>query len=92
MSPALGNKSLITKRTVNVGARKTGVALEEPFWDALKEIAAAEKLSLYKLVTLIDSNRRYANLSSAIRLYVIEHYRRLAVGRVGRTEKIANER
>jgi predicted DNA-binding ribbon-helix-helix protein len=78
MSPSLISKSLVRKRTVVVGSLKTSVAVEEPFWEALKEIAAAEKLSLNKLVTLIDSDRQYANLSSALRLYVIEHYRRLA--------------
>jgi predicted DNA-binding ribbon-helix-helix protein len=87
MSPSLDSKSLITKRTVVVGDLKTSVALEEPFWNALQEIAGTENLSLNNLVTLIDSDRRLANLSlnlsSALRIYVTEHYRRLAKQRSG---------
>jgi predicted DNA-binding ribbon-helix-helix protein len=48
------------------------------FWDGIKEIAAYEKISVAALVTRIDTDREYANLSSAIRLYVLDHYRRLA--------------
>jgi predicted DNA-binding ribbon-helix-helix protein len=68
-------KSLVTKRTVVVGTRKT---VEAPFWEALKEIAAAENLSLKELVTRINRDRQKPNLSSAIRLYVLDHYRQLA--------------
>ena len=71
-------KSLVTKRTVVVGTRKTSVGVEAPFWEALKEIAAAENLSLKELVTRINEERRHANLSSIIRLYVLDRYRRLA--------------
>ena len=51
--------------------------METPFWEALKEIAASESLTLGQLVTRIDSARQHANLSSAVRLYVLDHYRRL---------------
>ena len=71
-------KSLVTKRTVVVGTRKTSVGVEAPFWEALKEIAAAENLSLKELVTRINRDRQKPNLSSAIRLYVLDHYRQLA--------------
>ena len=71
-------KSLVAKRTIGVGPRKTSVSVEAPFWEALKEIASARKLTLQELVTLINHDRQHANLSSAIRLYVLEHYRRLA--------------
>ena len=60
-------KSLITKRVVFVGTRKTSVSVEAPFWEALKEIAAAQDLSRNKLVTRINQEREHANLSSAIR-------------------------
>ena len=71
-------KSLVTKRTVVVGTRKTSVAIEAPFWEALKGIAAAENLSLKELVTRINRHRKRPNLSSAIRLYVLDCYRQLA--------------
>jgi predicted DNA-binding ribbon-helix-helix protein len=71
-------KSLIAKRTIVVGARKTSVSIEPAFWTDLKEIAAQEGVSVSALVTAIDEDRQHANLSSAIRLFVLEHYRRLA--------------
>ena len=78
MSRPPKGKSPVSKRPVVIGARKTSVSVEAPFWEALKEIAAARKLTLHELVTLINRDRQHANLSSAIRLYVLDHYRRLA--------------
>jgi predicted DNA-binding ribbon-helix-helix protein len=52
--------------------------LSQRFWTDLKEIAAQEGVSVSALVTAIDEDRQHANLSSAIRLFVLEHYRRLA--------------
>ena len=49
----------------------TSVSLEEPFWDALKQIAEDENLSLNALVTRIDKDRK-ENLSSALRLHVLK--------------------
>jgi predicted DNA-binding ribbon-helix-helix protein len=71
-------KSLVVKRTIVVGTRKTSVSVEAPFWKCLKEIAASGNLTLGELVKGIDSDRQHANLSSAIRLFVLEHYRTLA--------------
>jgi predicted DNA-binding ribbon-helix-helix protein len=62
------------KRTVHVAGRKTSVSLESAFWQALKTIAALEKKSVHDLVTKIDNDRQNANLSSAIRLFVLGHY------------------
>jgi predicted DNA-binding ribbon-helix-helix protein len=68
-------KSLVAKRSISVSGHKTSVTLEEAFWNALKEIASDRSLSLSELVTAIDSVRLNANLSSAIRLFVLNHYR-----------------
>ena len=70
-------KSPVAKRSIFVGPRKTSISLETSFWEALKEIAASESLTLGQLVTRIDADRQHANLSSAVRLYVLDHYRRL---------------
>jgi predicted DNA-binding ribbon-helix-helix protein len=67
-------KSLIAKRVVFVGTRKTTVSVEPAFWEALKEIATAQNLSCNKLITQINQERQHANLSSAIRLYVLDYY------------------
>jgi predicted DNA-binding ribbon-helix-helix protein len=72
----------IRKRSINIGAHKTSLTLEEDFWQGLKEIAAIRNLSLSKLVVAIDTDRDGDNLSSVIRLYVLDHYRRLAEPKV----------
>ena len=66
-------KSSVTKRSVMIDGHKTSVSLEDAFWNDLKEIAQAEHASLSGLVTKIDQTRRHGNLSSAIRLFVLEH-------------------
>jgi predicted DNA-binding ribbon-helix-helix protein len=72
-------KSVVVKRTIVVGPRKTSVSVEAPFWQAGKEIAAHEGTTIiHQLVTRIDTVRRHANLSSAIRLYVLDYYVKLA--------------
>ena len=71
-------KSPVAKRSLIIGPRKTSITLEKPFWEALKEIAAAKSLTPGQLVTRIDQDRQHANLSSAIRMFVLAHYRRLA--------------
>ncbi|PTM42247.1 ribbon-helix-helix domain-containing protein [Bosea sp. 124] len=66
------------KRSLTIAGHRTSVSLEEPFWDALKQIAAAEGLTVAALIATIDSGREAVNLSSALRLHVLAHYRRLA--------------
>jgi len=68
-------KSLVIKRSVVVAGHKTSVSLEDAFWKGLKEIAHARDLTLSELVGAIDSEREYGNLSSALRLFVLEFYR-----------------
>jgi predicted DNA-binding ribbon-helix-helix protein len=68
-------KSGIIKRSVVVAGRKTSVSLEDQFWDALKEIARIHNVRLSDLVAGIDDDRKFANLSSAIRLFVLNFYR-----------------
>ena len=70
--------SQVLKRTIYVAGHKTGVSLEDAFWSALKKIAVTRKISLSDLVSTIANERKCGNLSSAIRLFVLDHYRRLA--------------
>jgi predicted DNA-binding ribbon-helix-helix protein len=70
-------KSLVVKRSVVVDGHKTSVSLEQAFWNGLKEIASSRKVTLSELVGSIDSGREQGNLSSAIRLFVLDHYRAL---------------
>jgi predicted DNA-binding ribbon-helix-helix protein len=68
-------KSLVVKRSVVIAGHKTSVSLEEPFWKVLKEIAASRNIPLSNLVASVDREREHANLSSAIRLFVLEFCR-----------------
>lgn len=68
-------KSPVVKRSIVIAGHKTSVSLEDQFWDALKEIAANKRSTLSEIVASIDSDRNQGNLSSAIRLFVLAHYR-----------------
>jgi predicted DNA-binding ribbon-helix-helix protein len=68
-------KSPISKRSIVIAGHKTSVSLEDEFWDSLKEIAAERGMTPAELVAAIDGNREHANLSSAIRLFVLGVYR-----------------
>ena len=72
-------KSLVVKRSVVVADHKTSVSVEDAFWNGLKEIARGRNIALSELVEVIDSERRHANLSSAIRLFVLDFYRNQVV-------------
>ena len=68
-------KSLVVKRSVDIDGRKTSVSLEDAFWSDLKEIAHMQRATLSKVITEIDKGRRQGNLSSAIRLFVLDQVR-----------------
>ncbi len=81
-------KSPVVKRSIVIAGHKTSVSLEDAFWKGLKEIADERNLTLSDMVANIDSQRRHGNLSSAIRLFVLDHYRSLSEDRTsnGHTE------
>jgi predicted DNA-binding ribbon-helix-helix protein len=68
-------KSPIVKRSIVIGGHKTSVSLEDAFWRGLKEIAHAQRMTLSTTVADIDKSRHQANLSSAIRLFVLDRLR-----------------
>ena len=70
--------STIVKRSVIIAGRKTSVSLEDPFWGSLKELAAAGKMTVSELVANIASQKQ-GNLSSALRLFVLESFKRRVV-------------
>jgi len=73
-------KSPVVKRSIVIAGHKTSVSLEDAFWRGLKEIAGGRSMTLSDLVATIDGGRHHGNLSSAIRLFVLEHYRDRAGG------------
>lgn len=65
------------KRSVTISGHRTSVSLEADFWHALTEIAAESKRPLAKLIDEIDKrDGRGNNLSSALRVFVLAHYRK----------------
>jgi predicted DNA-binding ribbon-helix-helix protein len=76
--------SSIVKRSVVVGGLKTSVSLEDEFWNVMREISKARGMTLSELVAEIKTGRQEGNLSSAIRLFVLEHFRSRAVGPTGK--------
>ena len=79
-------KSPVIKRSIVIAGHKTSVSLEDAFWKGLKEIARERGMTLSDLVAEIDAERRHGNLSSAIRLFVLDHYRSLIGEREGRAQ------
>lgn len=68
-------KSPVVKRSIVINGHKTSVSLEDEFWKSLKEIANQRELTLSQMVALVDTERQNGNLSSAVRLFVLDHYR-----------------
>jgi predicted DNA-binding ribbon-helix-helix protein len=67
--PAQG--TAIVKRSLAIAGHRTSVSLEEAFWRALKDLATKRGQSMSALVAAIDAERQTANLSSAIRVYLL---------------------
>ena len=69
-------KSTVMKRSIVLAGHKTSVSLEDAFWEGLKDIAKTKRKTLSDLVSGIDLDRERGNLSSALRLFVLNHYER----------------
>ena len=67
--------SLVLKRSIVIAGQRSSISLEDDFWHAFREIAIRRNMRLSELVTSIDAERAHANLSSAIRLFVLDFYR-----------------
>jgi predicted DNA-binding ribbon-helix-helix protein len=68
-------KSANRKRSIVLAGHQTSVSLEDAFWNELREIASGRDATASDLITIIDADRQHANLSSAIRLFVLGFYR-----------------
>jgi predicted DNA-binding ribbon-helix-helix protein len=82
-------KSPVVKRSIVIAGHKTSVSLEDAFWKGLKEIANGRDLTLSEMAAIIDSGRAQGNLSSAIRLFVLDHYRARIAGGIDAGERTA---
>jgi predicted DNA-binding ribbon-helix-helix protein len=79
MEPTNGEttmQSTVAKRSIVVDGHKTSVSVEDIFWISLKEVAKEQAMTISNLVGSIDAKRvRGANLSSAIRVYILDRFR-----------------
>ena len=69
-------KPIVARHSINLDGHQTSISLEDEFWQSLKNIAASQRLSVRHLVSKIDSERKSGNFSSALRLFVLNHYQR----------------
>ena len=63
------------KRSVRIAGHPTSISLEEEFWQSLQQIASAQGKSLTGLITDIDEARGEKNLSSALRIHILNYFR-----------------
>lgn len=62
----------IIKRSLKIAGHSTSISLEEPFWRLLRHVAEARSLGIAALVEAIDRERQGSNLSSAVRVHLLE--------------------
>jgi predicted DNA-binding ribbon-helix-helix protein len=62
----------VVKRSLVIARHRTSISLEEAFWRRLRRIAAERGVSVNRLAAMVDVSRQGANLSSAIRVFVLE--------------------
>ena len=67
-------KSTIIKRSIVIEGHKTSITLEDEFWNSLREIAHQRRQSLPYLVAQINAERKSANLSSVLRVFVLQYF------------------
>ena len=62
----------VVKRSISISGHRTSISLEDAFWSRLKALAQSREISVSRLIAEIDAARGQANLSSAIRVYVLQ--------------------
>ncbi len=60
------------KRSLVIAGHRTSITIEDAFWLRLRRIALERGVSLNRLAAMVDASRGDANLSSAIRVFVLE--------------------
>jgi predicted DNA-binding ribbon-helix-helix protein len=86
----LGQISVVTgaggrmkKRSIVIGSHKTSISLEDIFWAAVQKIARERAMTASQLIAAIHATRKGGNLSSAVRVFVLDHYRDNVAGTNG---------
>ena len=65
----------VPNRSIVLAGHRTGISLEDEFWEGLKEIAQERHMTPSELISAINADRPNVNLSSTIRLFVLDAYR-----------------
>jgi predicted DNA-binding ribbon-helix-helix protein len=78
MNTAGHKRSAVIKRSIVIGGHKTSISMEDPFWAGLKKVAGERAMTLSQIVGEIDEDRTNGNLSSAVRLFVLDYYQTAA--------------
>jgi predicted DNA-binding ribbon-helix-helix protein len=74
--------SSVKKRSIALGGHKTSISLEDYFWACVRQIARERATTVSALIGVLDAERNGGNLSSAIRVFVLDHYRNNVVSTV----------
>jgi predicted DNA-binding ribbon-helix-helix protein len=85
----LEGEMTVVKRSIIITGHKTSISLEDAFWNALKDIAVARRSTPSELISCIDSDRQGGNLSSAVRVFVLDFH--LAGGGIQPSKEIPTE-
>lgn len=72
-------RSTLKTRNVLIERQRTSMRLEPEMWDALSDIAEREELSIHELCSQIGAHRRQSNMTSAVRVFIVDYYRQIAV-------------
>jgi predicted DNA-binding ribbon-helix-helix protein len=75
ITPGTAMKSSVIKHSIDIDGHKTSISLEDEFWAGLREIAELQRLTVSALTKRIDKERHDCNLSSAIRVFVVKHFK-----------------
>lgn len=73
------NQALLVCRNVTVNGRRTSLRMEPLLWGALREIAERESMTINRICSEIDDRRGAANLTAALRVFIISYYRNAAI-------------
>jgi predicted DNA-binding ribbon-helix-helix protein len=71
------------KRSIVIGSHKTSISLEDIFWTAVQQIARERAMTRSQLIAAIHATCKGGNLSSAVRVFVLDHYRYIVAGTSG---------
>ena len=79
--------SPVKKRSIVIGCHRTSVSLEDDFWTSLRQIARGRQVTISHLIASLDAARENSNLSSTIRVFILDHYCAMAGQSPGSIER-----